>query len=786
MNMLPPHLIEFFDCLKLPNSQIQFGHLQDVVATDVSKVYLGQPENLYFVPGVHHKKTGRASDRDIMIKNWFFVDIDIRKEMKLGNTETDTQKVMEICEKIAERLEGSKFENYALANFTGNGLHLHYIGDPINITPKNAEAWKQGYKILLSELDEYTGVPSDKACGNVGRLCRIPGTYNLKNGNCIRGEILALDLTQRFVSLESILDLGEKEKGEASENATQILTPVPHQLMNDEEDVYQLILKQVRIEDLVVRHLWNGQRWTAKEEGERICFYDASRDRKGCYVQKSTNMLINGGTHHFQGNHSPYTFAEKIMGLRGREVFEFFEQFNPVIRRAAEKNRKALSLSPSTKSKSSKVPQKKSIDQVASEVLEKHDLVLDVHSGVYYENVGHRWKKLPKAQLGAYVNAFDNDQNQTNQRVASIIGKIGRIQQKIDTQWNITPQDCLAVRGHIINLKSGEIYPVKRDNWMDWAITPEYDPTAQCPLWEKCLEDWFGKDPDGALKYKVLQEFFGYALMNHHNFPKALFLYGKSQSGKSTIGYVLEELIFGSRYSASLNIEKLSDHRELSKLQGVRINIMSELDGKKVDCGGLKSLTGGDRQMIDPKYQHATSYRTTAKHVLISNNFPFINDPSWATHERLLMLPFLFEITEKDRSLRQKLAKEAAGIVNWATVGGKRLLSQNGFTEIPKTVGMAKDESLNQNLVVTFFREFCVEDKGSYISCGDLEQAIKEHFGKRLPTKQFGEAYDYLGIRRKQKKVEGIPNPRRCLEGYRLVNSPSIVNRKNKESAIID
>ncbi len=784
MQMLP-NLIEFFDCLKLSHSQIQFGHLQDVVATEIKNVPLEQPDNLYFLPGVHPKKTNRASDQDIVIKNWFFVDIDIRKEMKLGDSEEDTQKVMETCKTIAERLEGTKFENYALANFTGNGMHLHFIGDPIKIMPENIEVWKKGYQAILQKLDVITGVPSDKSCGNVGRICRIPGTWNVKNGNTIQGEILALDLERRFAPLQSVLDLGETVISKLQKERDKLLPAVPEKRPDIEEDVYQLILDRVKIEDLVVNHSWSGQRWSTKEEGDRICFYDASGDRKGCFVQKSTNMLINGGTPHFEGNHSPYTFVEKIMGLQGREVFEFFEQFDPMIKMAGEKNRKLLSPASSEKTKPSKVPQRKSVEQVASEVLEKHKLVLDVSSTLFYENIDGIWRKISTARIGAYVDAFDNDQNQTNKRVSDIIGKIGRTKQKIDPRWNIVPTDCVVLQNGILNLTTAELTPISVDHWVNWSIRPEFDAQAKCPTWDKCLEDWFGADPDGDLKRRILQEFMGYVLLNHHNIPKSLFLFGKSQSGKSTIAYVLGELV-GENHVANLNIERLSDHRELSKLQDARLNVMSELDGKRVDCGGLKSLTGGDRQMIDPKYRDARSFCFTAKHLLISNNYPLINDPSWATHERLITLPFFYEIINKDPNLKQKLAKEASGILNFAIVGCQRLTAQKGFTEIQNTAHIGKEETLNQNLVISFIRDFCIEKEGSVIPCGTFKKEVENYYGKCPPKKDFGDAYQHLGIKKMQKMVDGVDTPRRCLLNYELKNSPSIVNKRNEESLVED
>jgi len=64
------------------------------------------------------------------------------------------------------------------------------------------------------------------------------------------------------------------------------------------------------------------------------------------------------------------------------------------------------------------------------------------------------------------------------------------------------------------------------------------------------------KDDDGELKIAALQEYFGYCLMPHARYKKALLCVGESDCGKSTIPYLLRQLL-GSENIAAVSVEHM-------------------------------------------------------------------------------------------------------------------------------------------------------------------------------------------------------------------------------------
>ncbi len=142
----------------------------------------------------------------------------------------------------------------------------------------------------------------------------------------------------------------------------------------------------------------------------------------------------------------------------------------------------------------------------------------------------------------------------------------------------------------MLNLKTMVMRDHRKEDYLDACIEHDYDPKATCPVWLKALGTWFGKDPEGTLKIAALQEFFGYTLMPHARFKKALLGYGKARrTGKSVILNAMVSMI-GQRNTCSISVEDMDDPRRLAPIKGKALNAMSELPaGAMIADGGSQT-----------------------------------------------------------------------------------------------------------------------------------------------------------------------------------------------------
>lgn len=143
-------------------------------------------KNLYFLAGVNALTNSRASDDDVVKRNYVYFDFDIRK----SKPEITDEEIRVEAKKIQDCLSKDPLlQNYGALVFTGNGLHVYYFSEPIEVAGKKS-IYAAGYGIISKKILELTGWEVDSACKNLARIARMPGSLNNKNKPAPLVEIL--------------------------------------------------------------------------------------------------------------------------------------------------------------------------------------------------------------------------------------------------------------------------------------------------------------------------------------------------------------------------------------------------------------------------------------------------------------------------------------------------------------------------------------------------------------------------------------------------------------------
>ena len=320
-------------------------------------------------------------------------------------------------------------------------------------------------------------------------------------------------------------------------------------------------------------------------------------------------------------------------------------------------------------------------------------------------------------------------------------------------EWNQLAPDEVPLQNGVLALSGMKLRPHRMRDYLDRVLPHKWDPDAECPLWERCLQDWIGPDEQNAL-----QEFFGYCLLPHAKWKKALILYGESNTGKSRITDALVCLV-GASTVAGVPMDQMDDPRKLAPLRGASINLVSDLrESTLLADGGFKALVGGDPIQIDPKYEAPELYRPTAKVVVATNNLPRVNDRTAAVFNRLLIIHFsrVFRVEQQDRSLTQKLEREAAGILVWAVEGACRLAARDGaFSVVPSSEALVDDYRDEQNPVGGFLAERTVPWRGGRVKVSELHRAYLEWSKDRVTPAVFGRMLRGAGVETERIKTDG-------------------------------
>lgn len=336
-------LERFINDLQIPGCVVQIGALNWVFGNLTLENYPSilkelEGENVYFLGGVNPAKNSRAEDDDVLQKNYWFVDFDIRNYHKkeYGEEISDIE-IKEIAVGFIHSFaQDLILSQWRYLKFTGNGVHFHYSGLTVPVISK--EHWKYGMRCILRKAEDLAKMTPDMGCTNVGRISRMPGSYNWKNDRCVWVEIM--EFQDKHVDIGQIEKMGEEElkrvKEETRKRSEEIKT-----LHTDTGDAYTAI-QSIPIDSLICREL--GVEVRKGRDGKKN-FHDPAPEAgeariRGYWVPPGENHVIHGGTSAFSAEHdgySPFEFIKMLHGLTNAETFAWYKEQFPEIAEISKK-----------------------------------------------------------------------------------------------------------------------------------------------------------------------------------------------------------------------------------------------------------------------------------------------------------------------------------------------------------------------------------------------------------------------------------------------------------------
>jgi len=118
----------------------------------------------------------------------------------------------------------------------------------------------------------------------------------------------------------------------------------------------------------------------------------------------------------------------------------------------------------------------------------------------------------------------------------------------------------------------------------------------------------------------------------------------------------------------------------------------------------INAIISGEEIMVEKKFKDAFSVVPRAKICWAMNGLPRVGDANSGLFRRVKVVTFLRLGTKPDPKIKKQIGAEAAGIMNWALVGLRRL-RERGHFEIPSCVREATDEFQRTNDVQGLFIE---------------------------------------------------------------------------------
>jgi putative DNA primase/helicase len=335
----------------------------------------------------------------------------------------------------------------------------------------------------------------------------------------------------------------------------------------------------------------------------------------------------------------------------------------------------------------------------------------------------------------------------------------------------------VGVENGVVNLRDGTFQPHNRNLLITRRLSVTFDANATAPAWEKFLIE---VQPDPEMR-GFLQRLSGYNITGDTREHVLPFNYGGGANGKGTF-FEQTLLRMAGSYGAKLtnSLVYASDrgalpHLELANLCGKRFTLGEEnSEAGELNEALLKAITGGDMVKGRFHYGNFVEYFPTYKVVLVGNHKPRIDGTDDGIWRRFLLVnwPVQIPLEQRDAKLKDKIAAEMPGILNWCIQGAQDWY-ENGLNP-PDSCRVATAEFREQSdKLADFISENFIADPGGSCTKADAFTAYQQWVGGqgiKRPMSKRGLGFQ-LSNRGWQEFRSGHGKTH-CWNGFRIKHTP--------------
>ncbi len=264
----------------------------------------------------------RNSNNTMINKNYFVIDLDIRKDTDYEITDDE---IKEIWLQLAIELDKDKFFwQYSFINFSWNWLHIFYIWDNLKVWKDiDKDLYSIWVKYIYKQFEKLYKIKPDFACSNIWRIIRCPYTINQKNG--VKTEVLiSKDSHSDFMRMLKTFWNKEKDKidEEAKIRKQEIIDKYWDKDWRSYEEINKLIPAYIIAQIIVPQFPFDWKK-NFKNNKWWLTWY---------FYSEENNTIVNWWSQYFawwssNSNWNNFAIVKHHNNFNNKETFEYFENF---------------------------------------------------------------------------------------------------------------------------------------------------------------------------------------------------------------------------------------------------------------------------------------------------------------------------------------------------------------------------------------------------------------------------------------------------------------------------
>jgi len=324
-----------------------------------------------------------------------------------------------------------------------------------------------------------------------------------------------------------------------------------------------------------------------------------------------------------------------------------------------------------------------------------------------------------------------------------------------------------------LDLKTGELHPHDRDDYITKLVPVDYNPRAKASRWEAFMLQIAAGDADlVAFEKRAL----GYSICGDQSERILLLCHGGGRNGKTVMVETVAATL-GGDYASIMAAESLMQRRggdddrlmqRRAALRGMRFVVASETgEGARLNEALIKSLTGNERITARHLYGEQFEFDPTHTLWLATNHRPGIRDTTNSIWDRLKLIPFSVRFVTDDeatgepgeihanKKLGKELLREKQGVLAWLVAGCLEWQEQ-GVGTAKRVKEATQEYRTDEDLLGRFIAECCHVGRKAAIQASQLYGVYTkwcEDNGERPITQTaFGRALTERGFERKRRE----------------------------------
>jgi putative DNA primase/helicase len=312
-----------------------------------------------------------------------------------------------------------------------------------------------------------------------------------------------------------------------------------------------------------------------------------------------------------------------------------------------------------------------------------------------------------------------------------------------------------------LSLRTGEIRPHSREDYLTRILPWSYDPNATCPRWERFLTEIL---PD-AETVEFVRHGIGYSATADVSEHVLFSCYGSGKNGKSVLLKTLLHVLgpYATTAPTTMLVAKQHESHPAEKmiLLGKRFVYFEEIPpGQRLNEALVKTLVSGDPDQARGMRENFVGIRPVAKLWLAGNNRLDIREQTEGIWRRYREIPFerVFPEDQRDKRLEEKLRAEAPGIMAWI-VRACMDWQKHGLGESSKVQAATADYRSEVDRLGPFIEECCVVAHSATVTRAAIYEAYQAWTERKktyaMSDKSFAELMRGKGFQSARQRLGG-------------------------------